>query len=94
MAAAPEQQYARARTALMSVVTVLLAVAALKVSRPVTLPLVAGIFLVVLAWPLRTRLRRVLPGLLGVPLTAAVLIACRHFEATRWIAEMLTYERE
>src|SRR5690606_25425268 len=29
-------------------------------------------------------------ALLGVPLTAAVLIGCRHFEGTRWIAEIFT----
>ena len=32
-------------------------------------------------------------ALLGVPLTAAVLIACRHFDSTRWIAEMLSDEK-
>jgi predicted PurR-regulated permease PerM len=90
MAAAPEQN-ARARTALMSVVTVLLTVAALKLSRPVTLPLVAGIFLVVLAWPVRTKLRRIVPGPLAtMGAFLAILAVFAAFVASLiWIAEQV-----
>lgn len=35
------------------------------------------------------------PGaVLGVPLTVAVLIACRHFERARWVADLLEDRRE
>lgn len=52
----------RARTALLAVVTLILTVAALRLTRPVMLPLVAGVFLAVLGWPIRRRLRNVVPG--------------------------------
>jgi AI-2 transport protein TqsA len=50
----------RSRTSnrLLAVATVILAVAALKLSQPVLLPLTLGIFLVVVTWPLEARLER------------------------------------
>ena len=62
MTPTPDAALDRARTTLLAIVTIVLGVAALRLSRPVTLPLFAGVFLVVLAWPIRTRLRRVVPG--------------------------------
>ncbi|MDF1504577.1 hypothetical protein PYV61_16595, partial [Roseisolibacter sp. H3M3-2] len=55
---APRAAAARALAALLGVV---LAVAALRLGRPVLVPLVAGAFLAVLAQPLRRRVARALP---------------------------------
>ena len=83
---------ARARTALLAVVTVLLAVAALKLSRPVTLPLVAGIFLVVLALPVRTRLRRIVPGPFAtlIAFLLIVLVFAAFVASLIWMAGQIT----
>jgi AI-2 transport protein TqsA len=43
---------------LLAVITVILVIAALKLSRPVLLPATLGIFLLVIVWPLQTRLER------------------------------------
>ena len=52
-----------------------LAVAALKVGRPVLAPLAAGLFLAMLAQPLRGRLARVVPDWLALTLTGLALLA-------------------
>ncbi len=46
------------RNRLLAVITVILVVTALKLSRPVLLPATLGIFLLVIVWPLQTRLER------------------------------------
>lgn len=48
----------KTRNRLLAVVTVILVVAALKLSRPVLLPATLGVFLVVIVWPLQTRLEQ------------------------------------
>lgn len=50
-----------ATRAFILVTGVVLAVAALKLARPVVLPLVIGLFLTILAYPLYRRMRRALP---------------------------------
>lgn len=49
------------RNRLLAIVAVLAAGAALKLTQPITLPLAAAIFLILLAWPLQTRLERAMP---------------------------------
>src|SRR5687767_5723554 len=48
----------KTRNRLLAVVTVILVITALKLSRPVLLPATLGIFLLVIVWPLQTRLER------------------------------------
>jgi predicted PurR-regulated permease PerM len=70
--AAPAQ---RNVTRLLAVIAAILVVAALKISAPVTLPLVVAAFLLVLTHPLREWLRRRMAGWLAVVLTTlAVLV--------------------
>ena len=75
-------------TALLSVMTALLGVAALKLGRPVMLPLVAGIFLVVLAWPIRTWLRRFVPGFVATlgAFFAILLVFAAFVASLVWMA--------
>ncbi len=61
--------------ALATLLGVVLAVAALKVGRPVLAPLVAGIFLAMLAQPLRARLARALPDWLALTIAGLALVA-------------------
>jgi predicted PurR-regulated permease PerM len=61
--------------ALATLLGVVLAVAALKVGRPVLAPLVAGIFLAMLAQPLRARLARVVPDWLALTIAGLALVA-------------------
>lgn len=61
--------------ALATLLGVVLAVAALKVGRPVLAPLAAGIFLAMLAHPLRARLARVLPDWLALTIAGLALVA-------------------
>ena len=72
--AAPSQ---RNVTRLLAVIAAILVVAALKISAPVTLPLVIAAFLLVLTHPLREWLRRRMPGWAAVVLTtlAVLLVA-------------------
>lgn len=60
---------------MLTVVVVVLAAAALKLSRPVTLPLVAGLLIVMLVWPLQRRLERRVPRGLAYLLTFLVVLA-------------------
>jgi AI-2 transport protein TqsA len=48
----------KTRNRLLAVITVILVVTALKLSRPVLLPATLGIFFLVIVWPLQTRLER------------------------------------
>jgi AI-2 transport protein TqsA len=50
--------HSRTTNRLLAVATVILAVAALKLSQPVLLPATLGVFLVVVIWPLEARLER------------------------------------
>jgi predicted PurR-regulated permease PerM len=69
-ASAPRPPRAGRTTArLIAVVTVLLAVFALKLSRPVSVPIAVAIFVVVLAWPLQARLERRMPRKLAYAAT-------------------------
>lgn len=86
----------RARSRLLAVVVLFLAAVALRHSRPVTLPLVGGMFIVMLAWPLQTRLERRVPRPLAYTLTfLAVLVVLAAFItvllwASRLVVEHLT----
>ncbi|GLC24803.1 AI-2E family transporter [Roseisolibacter agri] len=79
---------------------VVLAVTALKVGRPVLAPLAAGIFLAMLAHPLRVRLARVVPDWLALTLTGLALLAgvAAFLAALGWsvaaVAEELADRRE
>jgi predicted PurR-regulated permease PerM len=57
------------------VVGLVLTAAALKLGRPVLVPIVAGAFLAVLAAPLDRRLRAALPGWLALLVTMLVIVA-------------------
>ncbi|MGZ8414692.1 MAG: AI-2E family transporter [Gemmatirosa sp.] len=73
-AASPTPPHAAAGRALAILLGVVLAVTALKVGRPVLAPLAAGIFLAMLAHPLRARLARGLPDWLAMTLTGLALL--------------------
>ena len=63
------------RTRLLSVITIILGGAALKLSEPITLPLVVSVFLIVIAWPVQAALERRVPrclALLGTVLVIAL----------------------
>ena len=67
---------ARVRTRALAVIATVLAVAALRVSEPVTLPLVLAVFLVAFTWPLYLWVERRTPRWLAVTAaTLAVLLA-------------------
>lgn len=59
------------RRTLIGVVAALLALALLRYTKPVTLPIAGGLVLAALAWPIKHHLSRVLPR--GLALLAAVL---------------------
>lgn len=72
----------QSRSRLLAVIVLVLGAAALKVSRPVTLPLVAGVFVVMLAWPLQQWLERRVPRVLAYTLTfLGVLVVLGTFAA-------------
>ncbi len=56
-------------------IAVILAVAALRETRTVTMPLGVGLFLAVLAWPLEKRLETRMPAALSLTLTSLVFVA-------------------
>jgi AI-2 transport protein TqsA len=62
------------RVRLLAVLAAIVVAAALKATQPVTLPLAAAIFLIVLAWPLQLRLERGLPRPLAYVVTGLVVI--------------------
>jgi AI-2 transport protein TqsA len=77
------------RNRLLAVVAAIAVVGALKVTQPVTLPLMAAVFLLVLSWPLQLRLERWLPRaasyfltILAVLLTLAAFIAAIGWSLT------------
>jgi predicted PurR-regulated permease PerM len=78
------------RTRLLAILTVLAVIAALKLTKPVTLPLVVGVFLIVLVWPVQSRLERRLPRwaattvtAIGLLLAAAAVAAALIWSAAR-----------
>ena len=73
--APPPTADGKARSRLLTVVVVVLAAAALKFSRPVTLPLVAGMLIVMLVWPIQRRLERRVPRPLAYTLTFLFVLA-------------------
>jgi len=64
---------------LLVTIAVLLLLGALKVTRPVTMPVTFAIFLTVLAWPLQIRLERWMPGWLALILTFLVFLLILAF---------------
>src|SRR5687768_7282996 len=72
--AASDPEAERTRTRLLAVIATVLSVAALIFSKPVTLPLVLGLFLIILAWPLQRALERRVPRGLALTLTALVVL--------------------
>jgi predicted PurR-regulated permease PerM len=140
------------RNRLLAVLAIVAAVAALKWSYPVTMPLVVAIFVIAAAWPIKPWLERRLPtslsyvgtvlalltcvgfvvlqatisnviypmlqgrgmalppvvivlallfwtwvwgivgALLAVPLTAALVIVCQHFESTGKLARLIAHD--
>jgi len=64
----------RVRDRLLAIIVGLLAVAALKWSYPVTMPLAAAAFVVAAAWPIKIRLDRSLPGWASYLGTVLVLL--------------------
>jgi AI-2 transport protein TqsA len=74
------------RNRLLAVLVVIAAVGALKLTQPVTLPLVAAIFLLVLAWPLQSRLERAIPRGLAYAVTilAVVVTLAAFLAAIGW----------
>ena len=64
------------RNRLLAVATAILVVAALKLARPVLVPLVTAVFLIILAWPLQVRVERRLPRSFAYLVTmTAILLA-------------------
>jgi AI-2 transport protein TqsA len=59
---------------LLAVLAVIAVVAALKVSQPVTMPLVAAGFILVLLWPLHARLQAVVPRTLAYATTILIVL--------------------
>ena len=69
----PEPDIARNR--FLGVITGLLAVAALKWSYPVTMPLAVAVFVIAAAWPIKPWLDRMLPSALSYAGTLLVLLS-------------------
>lgn len=59
---------------LIAVIAVILTLFALRETRAVTLPLVTGLMIAVLAWPLRQRLERIIPHPLALLVTILVVV--------------------
>jgi AI-2 transport protein TqsA len=74
------------RDRLLAVLVVVAVAAALKLTQPVTLPLAAAIFIIVLAWPLQEWLERALPrGLAyGVTVLTVLVLLAAFIAATVW----------
>src|SRR5918999_798294 len=72
----PDSSSAREKTAnrLLAIVGVILVVAALKVAQPVLLPATLGVFLVVVVWPLQTRLEQHVWRWVAVVMTALLVL--------------------
>ncbi len=81
---------------LLSVITVLLVLGALKWSSPVTMPLAFALFIIIVVWPIRRWTGRWLPQPASVTVTLLVLLlvlavfAAGIYYSGRQIAEMMT----
>ena len=84
-AAEPQRVIAR----LLAIIAAILVVAALKISAPVTLPLVVAVFLLVLTQPLRAWLRARTPGWLAVSLTTLVVFGVAAIIASGFVGSFL-----
>lgn len=80
---------------LLGIAVVLLSLAALHFSRPVTLPLVAGLMIAALAWPLQQRLERRIPRwaallvtILAVTVALIALLAAIGWSATSIVRDL------
>jgi len=80
---------------LVAIIAVLLSLAALHVSRPVTLPVVAGLMIAALAWPLLHHLERRIPSwaallvtILAVTSVVAALLATISWSATTIVRDL------
>src|SRR5689334_17057676 len=65
---------ARTRNRLLGVIVALLAIAGLRWSYPVSMPLAAAVFIIAVIWPLQPRLGRMLPAGVSYGLTGLVLL--------------------
>ncbi len=63
------------RNRLLAVIATVLAIGALKLSYPVTMPLAVAAFVMCVAWPLKPRLDRVLPPTASYAVTILVIFA-------------------
>ena len=75
----------RNATRLLAVIATILVVAALKISAPVTLPLVVAVFLLVITQPLRAWLEARMPGWVAVFVTAIVVFAAAAIIASGFV---------
>ena len=93
-APAADARAGRTRNGLLAVLTILAVIAALKVSAPITLPLLIAVFLIILVWPLEVALERRLPrwlaflGTVLVVLLASALIAGAFVWSMNRLVEM------
>lgn len=73
---------------LVAIIAVILSLTALHFSRPVTLPLVAGLMIAALAWPIQQRLDRHLPRWLSLLATIlfVITVVVALFAAIGWSA--------
>jgi AI-2 transport protein TqsA len=67
--------YTPATTRLIAVATVLVALVILRMTRQVTLPIVGGLLVAAMAWPLLRRFERLLPRALALLATVLVVVA-------------------
>ena len=75
------------RTRLLTLISLLLAVAALRWSYPVSMPLVTTVFVVAAAWPIKSWLERILPlGLSYVGTVISLLLILGSFFAVIYVA--------
>lgn len=61
------------RNLMLGIVTVLLVIAGLRASYPVTMPLAAAVVVVAALWPIKSRMDRVLPSFVGTTAMALLL---------------------
>ena len=73
-AAAPPGPDARLRTRALAVIAAVLAVAALRLTEPVTLPLVLAVFLIAFTWPLYVWVERRTRGWVALLVSALVVL--------------------
>ena len=82
----PAAESGRTRARLLAVIATLLVIFALRLTYPVTLPFVAALFLLVLAWPLQARLERSLPRWAAwiITMLAVLLVLALFVGALAW----------